>query len=445
VSALAASVATLIWQSRPDAVVSLLIGNRDARSATVCAGGVLKAVHTVNYRLSPRARFTEQLWWIVVFSALYSLVPLRVFRRWIADATPWIRTVVEADVVGDIRGGDSFSDIYGLKNFALDCLVVESVIWVRGGIHCLPQTYGPFRSRLAERLARRILLRAQSIWCRDRISVEEIRRLTNGRREGSLCPDVAFALTALRPRPVEVDEPLPSCQGETLIGLNVSGLLYYGGYTRSNMFRLRLDYQRFVKELAERLLANSSHRILLVPHTFAAAGRVESDPSACRELRMALPASLQQRVHVVTREYDQHEIKGVIGLCDFFIGSRMHACIAALSQDIPTAAVAYSRKFAGVFDTVGAGNWVIDGRSVDVSEAIGRIEQLLAQRHQNRRLLERPVGAAQAELARVFRGLVGPPADDNRRRVENWNQGSFDSGREERTRRNELVRPQAGL
>jgi polysaccharide pyruvyl transferase WcaK-like protein len=154
---------------------------------------------------------------------------------------------------------------------------------------------------------------------------------------------------------------------------------------------------------------------------------------------------LQQRVHVVTREYDQHEIKGVIGLCDFFIGSRMHACIAALSQDIPTAAVAYSRKFAGVFDTVGAGNWVIDGRSVDVSEAIGRIEQLLAQRHQNRRLLERPVGAAQAELARVFRGLVGPPADDNRRRVENWNQGSFDSGREERTRRNELVRPQAGL
>jgi polysaccharide pyruvyl transferase WcaK-like protein len=411
VSALAASVATLIWRSQPEAVVSLLIGNRDARPASVSADGAEQTVRTVNYRMSPRARLTEQLWWIVLFSALYRLVPLGAFRRWIGRTTPWIRSVMDAHVVGDIRGGDSFSDIYGLKNFALDCLVVESVIWIRGGIHCLPQTYGPFRSRLAERLARRILLRAQSILCRDRVSVEEIGRLTGGRRKGVLCPDVAFALAAVRPRPVETDEPLPSCEGETLIGLNVSGLMYYGGYTRSNMFGLTLDYQRFVKDLVERLLTSPSNRILLVPHTFAAAGRVESDPAACRELRTALPASLQQRVHVVTRDYDQHEIKGVIGLCDFFIGSRMHACIAALSQGIPTAAVAYSRKFAGVFDTVGAGNWVIDGRLVDVSEAVGRIEQLLAQRHADRELLERRVAAAQMELSGAFRELVGQPAD----------------------------------
>ena len=45
--------------------------------------------------------------------------------------------------------------------------------------------------------------------------------------------------------------------------------------------------------------------------------------------------------------------KAVIGQCDFFIGSRMHACIAALSQGVPCVGVAYSMKFAGVFDTVG--------------------------------------------------------------------------------------------
>ena len=43
---------------------------------------------------------------------------------------------------------------------------------------------------------------------------------------------------------------------------------------------------------------------------------------------------------MIAHEYDQHAIKSIIGRCDFFIGSRMHACIAALSQKIPTAAVA---------------------------------------------------------------------------------------------------------
>ena len=139
--------------------------------------------------------------------------------------------------------------------------------------------------------------------------------------------------------------------------------MYYGGYTRANMFGLKLDYRTFVKCLVEQLLSDKSNRILLVPHTFAAGGRVESDPAACRELKQGLPPSLRDRVHLVTQEYDQHQIKGVIGMCDFFIGSRMHACIAALSQGIPTVGVAYSRKFAGVFEMVGAEDWVIDGAS----------------------------------------------------------------------------------
>ena len=65
---------------------------------------------------------------------------------------------------------------------------------------------------------------------------------------------------------------------------------------------------------------------------------------------------------IVDREYDQHEIKGVIGMCDFFVGSRMHACIGALSQGIPCVGVAYSMKFRGVFESVGVADWVVDSR-----------------------------------------------------------------------------------
>jgi polysaccharide pyruvyl transferase WcaK-like protein len=373
----------------------------------VSVDGAARPVETVNFRLSPRAALGQQLPWIMLMSALYRVIPSAAARRWIVSTSPWIQSVVEADFVGDIRGGDSFSDIYGLKNFVGGCLPVLSVIWIRGGIHLLPQTYGPFRSKLAQRLARYILLRAQSIWSRDRVSLQEVARLTGGRRTGSLCPDVAFALEAIRPESPAVDVPLGERDGETLIGLNVSGLVYYGGYTRANMFGLKLDYRTFVKRLVEQLLLDNSNRILLVPHTFAAEGRVESDPAACRDLQQALSPSLRDRVHLVTKEYDQHGIKGVIGMCDFFIGSRMHACIAALSQGIPTVGVAYSGKFSGVFEMVGGENWVIDGRTEGVDEALIRVEELFSERKANRPILRARVAAARQELSRAFDQVTG--------------------------------------
>ena len=46
-------------------------------------------------------------------------------------------------------------------------------------------------------------------------------------------------------------------------------------------------------------------------------------------------------------------MKYLIGQCDFFVGSRMHSCIAAVSQCVPAVSIAYSDKFIGVMATLG--------------------------------------------------------------------------------------------
>ena len=43
------------------------------------------------------------------------------------------------------------------------------------------------------------------------------------------------------------------------------------------------------------------------------------------------------------------EAKSHISGMDFFIGSRMHACIAAYSSGVPVFPLGYSRKFTGLF------------------------------------------------------------------------------------------------
>ena len=403
VLALGVSLVNLCCEAVRDAEVILLLSHNEHRPITFKVDGKDRAIPIVPCRLSPRSRPQDHLVWIVVMSLLYRLVPIGSVRRFIADSTPWIGTVAGSDVVGDVRGGDSFSDIYGMGRFLLGFFMAWSVLLVRGDMVQFPQTYGPFKSPFARWLARCLLVHSSVVIARDEQSQRVAQDLLGEEHEVHLSPDVAFALAVSRPVNIALEPAPTSPQTGGVLGLNVNGLMYHGGYTRENMFGLQLNYATFLTDLVTSLLAEHDGELWLVPHTYAPPGDVESDQDASRLLRESLPAALQARVRIVAAEYDQHEIKGVIGDCDFFIGSRMHACIAALSQGVPCVGVAYSMKFEGVFESVGMGEWVVDGRNVGNARAIARVLKLYRRRNDVREVLGRRADEARDSLRAVFR------------------------------------------
>ncbi len=403
VVALGVSLVNLCCEAAREAEIVLLLSHGDHRPVSFQVDGKAREIPIVPCRLSPRSRPQDHLVWIVGMSLLYQCVPIASVRRLIANSTPWIGAVAGAEVVGDVRGGDSFSDIYGMGRFLLGFFMAWSVILVRGEMVQFPQTYGPFKSSPARWLARFLLVRSSMVIARDERSRRVAQELLGEEYEVHLSPDVAFSLAVTRPARIAL-EPAPSIPATGgVLGLNVNGLMYHGGYTRDNMFGLKLNYPTFLTELVISLLAEHEGELWLIPHTFAPPGDVESDQDASRRLRESLPAALQSRVRIVAAEYDQHEIKGVIGSCDFFIGSRMHACIAALSQAVPCVGVAYSMKFEGVFESVGMGEWVVDGRSVPNAPAVARIVDLYRKRDEVREGLARGANEARASLRAVFR------------------------------------------
>jgi polysaccharide pyruvyl transferase WcaK-like protein len=101
-------------------------------------------------------------------------------------------------------------------------------------------------------------------------------------------------------------------------------------------------------------------------------------------------------------QLDQHEVKWVIGQCNFFIGSRMHACIAAISQCVPAVGLAYSRKFAGVLSTVGGGSRVVDLRDADNGEVINAVAQAFAEREILRGELKERIPAIRQSVLNLF-------------------------------------------
>ena len=174
--------------------------------------------------------------------------------------------------------------------------------------------------------------------------------------------DMGFALEPFPPDPRVLQELRQAVGTAPLVGLNVSGLLYSGGYTGDNMFGLKAGLQRkSIYALLRLLIGDRQAHVLLVPHVLGSDS--ESDIQALRGgARRAWRGIQGTPALFIRHDFDQHEVKYLIGQCDFFLGSRMHACIAALSQCVPAIGLAYSRKFAGVLDSIGGGATVVDLR-----------------------------------------------------------------------------------
>jgi colanic acid/amylovoran biosynthesis protein len=353
-------------------------------------------------RYSPNI-FKKDHLFLLIFGVLMSrLIPP--LARVITRRNALLDALLQCEVVFDITGGDSFSDIYGLTRLLRGCLLKQICCSAKKPLVLLPQTYGPFESRAAKILARSILRNCTAIFARDEESAATAKAMVERPDKVQVCPDVAFILQSVRPKTNQIDElETKKRQSCHIIGLNISGLLYYGGYSRNNMFGLEADYQILMKQLIMLFTDMSNHHVLIIPHVLpSAALAVEDDYLASQSIVEALPNTVVNRLTLVEKGLDQHETKYCIGLCDFFIGSRMHATIAALSQNIPAVGLAYSKKFSGVFKTANVSNHVIDLRSQRNEEIVESIEGLYARAQQTAAHLAKCIPALKSRVEQAL-------------------------------------------
>lgn len=250
--------------------------------------------------------------------------------------------VRNSDLVVDIGGGDSFADIYGPQRLRM-------MFWLKYLAHISgtplvlgPQTYGPFTKTLSKILTRGTLKRSVVVASRDETSTRIAQEIAPG-VDVIEASDVALRLP--------YDPPAPRAEGgRPKVGLNVSGLLMQGGYTGKNMFGLKADYGAMIRTLISRLQAHEdAPEVHLVSHVITPDfDSVENDQKAAVELQKEFPDLI-----VAPSFGNPSEAKSYIAGLDFFAGARMHACIAAFSTEVPVVPMAYSRKFEGLFGTLG--------------------------------------------------------------------------------------------
>lgn len=318
---------------------------------------------------------------------------------------PLLGTIREASLICDICGGDSFSDIYGLWRFLLNYLLWLVIHNMGRRVVHLPQTYGPCTSLTARLIARHILGHASWIIARDTHSRREARKLLHKDAGVVLSPDVAFILPAVRPgRLTLVDQAGTSTHAlpDQFVGFNINGLMLNGGYTGNNQFGLRVNYPDFILSCIHVILTETDYGIVLIPHTITEGINPESDNLANASIMQRIGGEGAGRLLRLESMHGCNGVKWVITQSRFFIGSRMHACIGALSQGVPCVGFAYSPKFSGVFATVGMEDHIIDGRTATLESALESVRRALKDREHTRLLLDRRIPETSESLRRVF-------------------------------------------
>lgn len=263
------------------------------------------------------------------------------------------------DYLIDLCGGDGYTDNYGMIRLFAESVPVLGATQQECRVIFSPQTIGPFNTMIGKMVAKWILGKLDTLFVRDTASMYCCNEL--GLRE-NVCQvvDIAFSLPY---------ERILFQSNKKMVGVNVSGLLYSGGYDCDNYFNLSFDYSSFIDKLIDRLSANEDYKVVLVPHVINEGDPIDDDWKICNTI-----ASRYVNVDCAPKFSSPIEAKSYIAGLDFFTGARMHATIAAFSAGVPVVPVAYSRKFNGLYDMLHY-QYYIDARGgITEEEAISKIE-----------------------------------------------------------------------
>ena len=275
------------------------------------------------------------------------------------------KDLLDTEYIFNVNGGDSFSDIYGIKQFLIFTLPsIVALLFHKHHIF-LPQTIGPFKKGYIKKFAKFILQRTEQVFVRD---TEFSKQLVEW---GIAFKEVTDLSSRMETQIIHNLDNFDRLKGA--IGFNVSSLAYFDDYKH-----LKGRFNHY-KSLCIEIIQNfqkENKAIWLVPHTYKIEEDVVSDDLlAIHDLFNSLPT--KQGVYIINEDFNAMELKYIISKFSFFIGTRMHACFAAIFTGVPVFGLAYSYKFKGGFEKAGLIDNcydIVDLQEEDFDEVISKIK-----------------------------------------------------------------------
>ena len=295
-----------------------------------------------------------------------------------------------SDYILDIGQGDSFADIYGKGRF----MWIDRIHTIARKYHkpycLLPQTIGPFENEEIKKQAIKSIEKANLCMARDKQSLDYVTKNVPQQKKVCECIDVAFFLPY---------DTISQDKNYIHVGINISALLWHGGYMRNNQFGLKCEYQLLVRQLIDYFLNQENVKVHLVPHVVGSERSIENDYAVSYDLWCEYN---HPNLLLAPLALGPIEIKSYIAGLDFFMGARMHATIGAFSAGVPVVPMAYSRKFNGLFLDTLSYNHMVDMKTMDNDDIVEVIKIAYANRNVLKKEIEHQMSTTVKEKKQLI-------------------------------------------
>ncbi len=310
-----------------------------------------------------------------------------------------LRKVQEADMVVSV-GAERIND-----NFYKAILFSLYMLWIVKSygkfLVLFPQTIGPFHFRLTRLLSAKVLSRCDVIFLRDRKSFDIIKEtgvrgpvIINTCDVAVLQPAVKreIARDLLRQAGVPDDE-------RPLIGISAMRWNYIKARGKSGYE----EYIRAIALIADEFIKKKRTRIIFIATNVLAEGCREDDVEVAVDIRELMQH--KEETIILNRIYTPSQMKGIMGLFDLCLVTRMHACIFSTGIYTPTVSINYQFKLKEYMKLIGLGEYTVDIDVITTEQLKTLMERAWNDRDACREVLVKSITSLSTELEEVMSEL----------------------------------------
>jgi colanic acid/amylovoran biosynthesis protein len=414
-------------------IAATFYGNRGAQAMLESVIGTLRAAepglrfHVFSYypaddrRLVKDASVTVHsatpaalVFWLFPWALLFGALRLVLGDSALRLAPRAIRALAESRALVDLAG---IAFVDGRERFLPFNSLALLPAWLVGTpVVKMPQAVGPFARPLNRLVAKLILPRCKMIWARGAKTREHLAssgfkglRFAQG-DDIAFNHKTAFSLTLeggveVERRLAELAERRKSSEVHGVIGLCPSSVVAVMSRKAGGR------YEDVLVALVDRLQTDGFVVVLFPNATREAAGDAErnNDLPLIRRI-LARRSTIAPGPEPLAFDCDMNAagIKRVIASLDVALVSRFHAMVGSLAQEVPTAVLGWSYKYAEVMARFGLERFVMDYARVGDEELARCVRGVFADAEEIRETIRARLPAVQESAARPLLALLQP-------------------------------------
>ncbi|MFC1997366.1 polysaccharide pyruvyl transferase family protein [Chloroflexota bacterium] len=291
-----------------------------------------------------------------------------------------LNAIEESDLFIDLSG-ISFSDGRGIV-LAYNVACILPAILMKKPVMKYSQALGPFDTLGNRWLAKTLLPYMRVIASRGTITHKYLSEL--GLENVSLCADAAFTLhDQSNDNNIAVKlNNSKSLVGREIVGISASSVV------RTYCEKKQIDYCRIIARFSDQIIASGKYSVRLIAHAVRESkrGGRTNDIDTCQKIYHQM--EYKEYCQLIIEDYTPSELRTIIGNSNYFIASRFHSMVFALSENIPVIVIAWSHKYREVLAMFDLENWAIGYSELTRSNLLNEFEALVSENKEIRTLIQ---------------------------------------------------------